>query len=285
MLPQPVRITPDVQTSPSPIEPLPASREAADNRFMSTARLSEDTAPEPTRSRLSRQERDALRDRQLAQIPSWYSPWAHLAVPAIFGLGVMATCVHLLRGLRTGELLVIPFVLLLSNAVEWRAHKYVLHKRTWYLPVLYDRHTPVHHMIYLTRDMVMRSTREFALVLIPFYGIIAIFLMQFPLAALLWWAGLRNIACLFVATSMFYVLSYEWLHLAYHAPADSFVGRLGFVATLRRHHAIHHSPERMQKWNFNVTLPLWDLVRGTFYSGPDPFEDQESEAGISDDAD
>ena len=32
---------------------------------------------------------------------------------------------------------------------------------------------------------------------------------------------------------------------------------------LRRHHALHHDPKLMQKWNFNVSLPLWDLVRGT----------------------
>jgi sterol desaturase/sphingolipid hydroxylase (fatty acid hydroxylase superfamily) len=239
--------------------------------------MSDTSERTPRHRHLSGEERDALRQRTLQEIPSWYSPLAHLAVPAIFGIGIIIACVKQLQGLRLGELLIVPFVLVLSNAVEWRAHKYVLHKRTWYLPVLYDRHTPLHHMIYLTRDMAMRSTREFALVLIPFYGIIAIFLMTFPVAALVWWLGQRNIACLFVAGSMFYVLSYEWLHLAYHAPADSFVGRLGFVATLRRHHAIHHQPERMNQWNFNVTIPLWDLVSGTFYSGPDPFDDGDGE--------
>src|SRR5688572_3617896 len=110
--------------------------------------------------RLSVEERDALRALQVEAIPSWYSPWAHLGVPAAFGLGLIALCITRLRDLSALELLTIPFVLLLSNAVEWRAHRYVLHKRTWYLPVLYDRHTPMHHMVYITEDMAMRSRRE-----------------------------------------------------------------------------------------------------------------------------
>jgi sterol desaturase/sphingolipid hydroxylase (fatty acid hydroxylase superfamily) len=41
------------------------------------------------------------------------------------------------------------------------------------------------------------------------------------------------------------------------------------VRALRRHHAVHHDPELMQRWNFNVTVPLWDLVRGTIHrAGP-----------------
>ena len=63
---------------------------------------------------------------------------------------------------------------------------------------------------------------------------------------------------------MAYVLSYEWLHLAYHLPPDSFVGRLPPIRFLRRHHATHHDPRLMMRWNFNITIPLWDLVRGTY---------------------
>jgi sterol desaturase/sphingolipid hydroxylase (fatty acid hydroxylase superfamily) len=66
---------------------------------------------------------------------------------------------------------------------------------------------------------------------------------------------------------MLYVVSYEWLHLAYHLPADSFIGRRWLIARLRRHHALHHDPRLMQKWNFNVTFPIWDRVRGTVYRG------------------
>ena len=26
---------------------------------------------------------------------------------------------------------------------------------------------------------------------------------------------------------------------------------------------MHHDPKLMQRWNMNVTVPLWDWVRGT----------------------
>jgi sterol desaturase/sphingolipid hydroxylase (fatty acid hydroxylase superfamily) len=56
---------------------------------------------------------------------------------------------------------------------------------------------------------------------------------------------------------------YEVSHLSYHLPPESFVGRRRLVRWLREHHARHHDPRLMQKWNFNVTIPFWDWIRGT----------------------
>ncbi len=207
--------------------------------------------------------REALRQRLIGETPRWYNPWLHLALPSAFGLGVVALCVRRLDGLRAAELCAVPLTWLVANVGEWRAHKYLLHKRSRWAPILYDRHAPQHHRVYLTDDMAMRDRREFRLVLIPAYGIGLIFLSALAPAAAMWALGLKNEALLFVATDMAYVLSYEWLHLSYHAPPDSFVGRLGVVRWLRRHHALHHDPRLMQRWNFNVTVPFWDWVRGT----------------------
>jgi sterol desaturase/sphingolipid hydroxylase (fatty acid hydroxylase superfamily) len=65
---------------------------------------------------------------------------------------------------------------------------------------------------------------------------------------------------------MFFFLSYEWLHLSYHLPKESFIGRLGIVALLREHHRRHHDPRLMKRWNFNVTVPVFDWIRGTVWS-------------------
>jgi hypothetical protein len=119
-------------------------------------------------------------------------------------------------------------------------------------------------VIFVRDDMAMRSSREFRLVLIPAYGIIAIFVTTLPITGALWlWSP--NLAALFVASSMGYVVAYEWLHLAYHLPADSPIGRSRLIGWLRCHHAMHHTPELMQRWNFNVTVPLADWVLGTIY--------------------
>ena len=50
---------------------------------------------------------------------------------------------------------------------------------------------------------------------------------------------------------------------AHHLPAEHPVARLGIFKALKRHHAIHHDPRLMRRFNFNVNLPLWDWVRGT----------------------
>ena len=208
--------------------------------------------------------RDAFRAATRERISPRYSPALHLGAPAAVGLGLIAFALYSLRAVRWWELLLVPAVYVLSNAVEHRAHRLALHKRAPGLEVLYDRHTPVHHRIFIAKDIAIRDRREFALVLLPWFGIVAIFMMTMPVTVGLWFVE-RNLACLFVATTMFYVLSYEWLHLSYHLPPTHPIGRLGLVQRLRRHHATHHHPPLMQKWNFNVTVPLWDWVRGTTY--------------------
>lgn len=209
----------------------------------------------------------SLREELLERIPPGYSPAFHLAFPSVVGIGTAVAAVFFLRDVRAVELLVVPFVFLLSNMTEWRAHRDLLHRRTWPLEVLYDRHTPEHHRVYTTDDMAIRDVREFRLVLIPAYGILAVAVAAAPGPVVLALLGLRNAALLWIATAMLYVVAYEWMHLAYHLPESSFVGRMRVVARFRRHHAIHHDPRLMQKWNFNVTFPIWDRVRGTIWKG------------------
>jgi hypothetical protein len=224
-------------------------------------------------------ERDALRAKLVARIPGWYSPWLHLALPSLFGVAIVVGCALLLADVRLWELSTVAASYLIANIGEWRAHKYLLHRRTRMAAVLYDRHTPEHHMIYVTDDMAMRSRREFRLVLIPAYGIVLIFVSLLLPAALLWLVGQHNVALLFVATNIAYVLSYEWLHLSYHLPSSHPVSRLGVIRMLRHHHAVHHDPTLMQRWNFNVTIPLWDWVQRTSVKSAE--QAREREAGVA----
>jgi hypothetical protein len=211
--------------------------------------------------------RDAMRAKLLATIPGWYSPYLHLATPTLIGIGCVALAVHMVDRLTLGDVAFVSFTWMVSNMTEWRAHRDLLHKRTWPFTELYDRHTPLHHILYPGEDMAIRSTPEWRFVLIPSWGILAILIAISPFTALFLLLGWTKMAALFVATCAVYVVSYEWLHLSYHLPPDSFVGRLAMVRWLRHHHATHHRHDLMQKWNFNVSFPIWDLVRGTYYRG------------------
>lgn len=217
------------------------------------------TQPAPARER--------VRAEAVARIPWWYDGRAHLAFPSAVGLGLVVAAVLLLDRPAPAVWITVPVVFVLVNFIEWHVHRHVLHRRSWPLEELFWRHTPEHHVIFVHDDMTMRSRAEFRLVLIPFYGILAIFLTTLPVTAALWRWVSPNVALLWVATTMGYVVAYEWLHLAYHLPVDSAVGRSRLVAWLRRHHAMHHTPELMQRWNFNVTVPLADWVLRTIHPG------------------
>ena len=211
--------------------------------------------------------RDELRREMLSRVPRWYSPWGHLAFPALAGLALVVFALSRIQDLRAWQLAFVPLFLVVGNALEWHAHRGLLHRRVRFLEVLYVRHTPQHHGVFTSEDMAIRSARELKLVLLPAYGVLAIILVSLPVAFVLASLGQTNLAALWVASAVAYVLSYEWLHLAYHLPDSHPVGRLRAIRWLRRHHQLHHAPHLMQRWNFNVTLPLWDHLRGTVHRG------------------
>jgi hypothetical protein len=214
---------------------------------------------------LTERRRDAVRQKALADIPWWYSPYGHLAATTGIGLIVLGLSIAGIvdRGVRWTDLLVIPIVVLVANFFEWRVHKVVLHRRFWPFEVIYDKHTPMHHMIYVEEDMALRSVDEFRLVLIPAAGVLGIVLAAAPIALVLshFWSSAAG--WLFLLTTSLFMVMYEVLHLCYHAPAESLIGRLRIVRVLRAHHARHHDPRLMQRYNFNVTVPLFDWIMGT----------------------
>ena len=221
---------------------------------------------EASSGRLTEERRERVRQKATAEIPWWYSAWGHLAATTGIGIAVLVVSTVQLVRLGTTRLtdwLIVPAVFLLANFFEWRVHKHVLHRRRWPFQVIYDKHTPMHHMIYIEEDMALRSTKEFRLVLIPAAGVLGIVLAAAPLAFGLAHLWSQSAGWLFLVTASLYMVTYEVLHLCYHAPSDSFIGRLAFIKVMRAHHAKHHDPRFMQKWNFNVTVPLFDWIMRT----------------------
>lgn len=216
------------------------------------------------------QESTSIRERRRAEIlstvPGWYSPAAHLIVPGLLGLAVMVAAFLAVRDPKPIELVTIPFTLLFAFGFEWRVHQRVLHRRQPLLGVLYDRHELAHHVIYTDEDMAMRSGRELRLILMPAYAVVLVFSMVAPFAFALARLTSLNAGALFLATSMLFFLAYEWLHCAYHLPAVSAIGQNRIITRLREHHRRHHQPRLMKRWNFNVTVPVFDWILGTTWT-------------------
>lgn len=207
--------------------------------------------------------RDEIRNAELAALPRWYSPWGHLGATLSIGLAVLAVALYKLHGVHPLELLTVPLTFLLANGFEWRVHRNVLHKRFKPFEIIYDRHTPMHHMVYVEHDMTVRQTKEFRLVLIPAAGVLGVVIVTAPFAAGAGYLVSANCGWLLLVTASLYMVLYEISHLSYHLSPESFIGRLWLVRVLRKHHARHHDPRLMQKWNFNVTVPLFDWLHGT----------------------
>lgn len=222
----------------------------------------------PIEAPLSPERRNTLRAELLAETPRWYVPWVHLVAPSSFGIVAIVAALASIRDLHPLELLTVPVVYLLANAFEWWIHGAALHRRHPLAPVLYDQHTPKHHMLYLTDDMAMRDLREYRLVLIPAYGLFLLIVGQIGAWFALTRLGFPNVACLYAATAIAYAVSYEWLHFSYHLPHEHPVVRNPIIKRLARHHAIHHDPRIMQRKNMNVTVPLTDWVMGTAVDRP-----------------
>lgn len=214
---------------------------------------------------LTDERRDEFRTKALAEIPWWYSPYAHLTATTGIGMAVLvvSTIGIAHSTFAWTDLAVIPIVLLFASFFEWLVHRDVLHKRRWPMEVIYDQHTPMHHMVYVEDDMALRSVKEFRLILIPAAGVLGIVLAAAPGAFLVARFWSPTAGCLFLLSGSFSMVSYEVLHLCYHAPKESFIGRLWLIAVLRAHHARHHDPRLMQRYNFNVTVPLFDWIMGT----------------------
>src|SRR5512138_2375482 len=132
----------------------------------------------------------------LSRIPRWYSPWLHLAIPAVTGLAIVAFALGRIRDLQAWQLACVPLFLAVGNAVEWHAHRDLLHRRTWPLEVLYVRHTPQHHAIYVSEDMYIRSFRELKFVLLPAWGVAALAVVTSPITLAFWALGQPNLAML-----------------------------------------------------------------------------------------
>ncbi|MEQ1504953.1 MAG: sterol desaturase family protein [Myxococcota bacterium] len=207
--------------------------------------------------------RATLREREAAALGRRYDPRLHLVGATGIAVAVAVAAALGLDRVSGAEWLVVPVTYILANAAEWRIHRDLLHRRVRGFEWLYERHTLMHHRVFVAWDLDVRSAREWGLVLMPPLAVVLLCLATVPVALGIAALGQPDAARLFAITGVGYVVSYEWLHLAYHQPPSTAVGRLSVVRWLRRHHQVHHHPAQMGTRNFNVTVPLWDHVRST----------------------
>lgn len=207
---------------------------------------------------------EAFRSGFRRTIGDGYRGRAHFAFTTFASISVIAFALSQVRSATWREWLVLPIGFLVANLAEYLGHKGPMHHPVKRLRIIHTRHTVQHHHFFTHDAMECESPRDFKIMLFPPALLIFFFVgIAAPVAAAFFLVISANAGWIFLATGVGYYLTYEWLHFAYHLPAESTVGRLGLVRVLRQHHATHHDLTKMGRWNFNITFPIFDAVFGT----------------------
>ncbi|MGY0219089.1 sterol desaturase family protein [Endozoicomonadaceae bacterium StTr2] len=209
---------------------------------------------------------EAFRTRYRSSISSGYNGWVHMLAVAVTGLAVIFAAALMLQNVTLREWLVLPLMLLVSNFCEYASHRWLGHKKVGFAKLFYSRHTGDHHSFFLENAMPWQSVRDWRVVLFPVYLIFTFLLfIVLPWGALLYFMVSPNAAFLLAIGTISGYLFYEVMHFSYHLPDGSFVERVPVWKQLRQLHNLHHRRDVMAKVNFNITLPVFDILLGTLY--------------------
>lgn len=149
-----------------------------------------------------------------------------------------------------------------ANLFEYAFHRWLLHRRHRTLPYPYETHTRRHHRVFGgdTTYRVRRAEHR-AFILFEWWQAPLLLALHAPAAWALqaasgwpiFWTGMTALA-------VYYTL-YEYLHWCMHNPQGQWLTRTRLFQNLDAYHRLHHERWRL---NFNVVLPLGDVLFGTF---------------------
>ena len=206
-------------------------------------------------------------------IKASYNGWLHMLSVLAVGLAVIIFSFSQLASVSVFEILVFPMTLLVVNFAEYYAHRWLGHRKTRYGKLFYSRHTGDHHSFFLEHAMDYQGIRDWRVVLFPVYLIFAfLFGLILPGAYVLTELVSLNAAYLYAAGGISGYLFYEIMHFSYHIPRGHWAEKIFLVIpgwkALRHLHVLHHKREKMGEANFNITLPIFDLLLGTLFWQP-----------------
>ena len=203
------------------------------------------------------------RDELAAAIPRHYRPDLYFGASNLVAVLAIVAAITQLNDVHAWQWLIVPCAFLFANWVEYRVHKGPMHHKRRPSQILFERHTRQHHVYFDEGHMSARNAREYYWVFFPWWAVGLVVVTAAVFALPLWLFVAHNLGLLFFAVGIAYYLVYEWLHLAYHLPPQSAIGRLAMVRVLRCLHTAHHDTALMTLQNFNITFPIFDWLSGT----------------------
>jgi hypothetical protein len=145
---------------------------------------------------------------------------------------------------------------------EWTLHRFVMHKPLGKFRYPFEAHALVHHKIFKA-DHTYHLIHEHDKKTIPmawWNGPVLVALGLSPFLVFAAFSHKWGVPCGAAIASASYYAAYEYMHWCMHLPRSRHVERSGIFFRLNGHHLLHH---RYMNRNFNVVLPLADLILGT----------------------
>jgi hypothetical protein len=149
-----------------------------------------------------------------------------------------------------------------ASFFEWVLHRFVMHKPIRVFRYPFERHTLIHHQIFKA-DHTYHLHKEQDKHTIPmawWNGPVLIGLCQLPFIVAAVASRKWGLVCGAGIACTLYYAAYEYMHWCMHLPQKRHVERSVIFYRLNGHHLLHH---RYMHKNFNVVMPLADLLLGT----------------------
>jgi hypothetical protein len=149
-----------------------------------------------------------------------------------------------------------------SSFFEWVLHRYVMHRPLWKFRYPFEAHALIHHRVFRADESyhLIHAKDAQTIPMAWWNGPVLVAAGTLPFVAMAWWLGRWGLLGGALAASAGYYATYEYIHWCMHLPRKRNVERSGFFFRLNGHHLLHH---RYMGKNFNVVLPLADLLLGT----------------------
>ena len=149
-----------------------------------------------------------------------------------------------------------------ASFFEWTLHRFVMHRPLWKFRYPFESHALVHHRVFRADETYhLIHAKDAKTIPMAWWNgpvLVTVGLAPFIMAAFF----LRSwgFPCGALVACAGYYAAYEYMHWCMHLPKKRQVERSGIFFRLNGHHLLHH---RYMRRNFNVVLPMADLLLGT----------------------
>lgn len=149
-----------------------------------------------------------------------------------------------------------------ASFFEWILHKYIMHRPLGKFDYPFKAHAIAHHQTFKADHTyhLINEKDKYTIPMAWWNGPVLVLLAQIPFLIVSILIGNYYLVHGSTIAVGCYYATYEYLHWCMHLPKKRRVEMSWIFYRLNGHHLLHH---RYMTKNFNVVLPLADLLTGT----------------------